>query len=90
MNISFEDSALEELYSSGTTKDRKYNQKDFLKAKSWIFKNTIKSDNLWQDGSRKRIKEANKHIRNFQRFFKIMNNLMPVNMITQMKDLIKK
>lgn len=61
------------------TKNQRYNQKDFLKAKSWIFKNTIKSNNLWQDGSRKRIKEVNTHIRNFQRFFKIMNNLMPFN-----------
>ena len=61
------------------TKNQRYNQKDFLKAKSWIFKNTIKSNNLWQEGSRKRIKEVNTHIRKFQRFFKIMNNLMPFN-----------
>ena len=61
------------------TKNQRYNQRDFLKAKSWTFKNTIKSNHLWQDGSRKRIKEVNKNIRNFQRFFKIMNNLMPFN-----------
>jgi len=42
MNISFEDSALEELYSSGTTKDRKYKKlskevvKQYVKAVNYI------------------------------------------------------
>lgn len=42
MNIRFEDSALEELYSSGTTKDRKYKKlskdvvKQYVKAVNYI------------------------------------------------------